>query len=609
MMKKRSFNKEQVYRRLLRNAAELWGMHETDLDSMDPLAKMLLGATSKEIERIGNELQSSDTRIFKRIAQFLLPDEIQQAIPAHAVIQVHPVETGEVTRYEEFAYEKRWRNKADLNKVETADVRFSPAGEFSTSDCKLIYRAQGQILKSTAGLVTEDLTRFESQIPQNEIYLGFRIGERETNEIRLYFDWMNISNKRTLIDEFSKLSIYDIAGQPVLTRRGIKGEEDEFNINELVEVNSRLEEKVNKYYEDRFLRFTIDDSVSNRIPPFLGDALDEVGENNPESIRWMKLVLPAGLSIQQMNDVVLIDNAIPSLNRSLHRSIYRMHKELNIKKLDFDNFFLEVERAESNQGLIYHECPSLDIMEMDKGSFTIRLGGTGRLDERDGYEYLNYVLDLLRDEKQSFASLDVTSTISDLRDIEQVLQRVKKRVSDGKGGSNQPYIIVKPHSNSENAHIYFWSTDGTMANGIPLNSRLRCRNSGLTRNGQVTMVTQSIGGRNEMDGKQMVQAYRSAVLSRGTVVTKRDIMEACRTICGDRLLTIKIDKGVMTSVEPGEGLLKTIDVKAKFKKTTSPEMSEHLRQQMQSELKAASNFAIPLRVLTQISKEHVVGVA
>ena len=116
-MRANKFTKEAVYRRLLKNAGELWNVHQSDLESIEPVAKMLLGALAKELERVGNDLYSSDARIFDRLAELLLPEELQVATPAHGIVRMEPSEEGEITAYDEMYFEKKWKDKQNLNKI------------------------------------------------------------------------------------------------------------------------------------------------------------------------------------------------------------------------------------------------------------------------------------------------------------------------------------------------------------------------------------------------------------------------------------------------------------------------------------------------------------
>ncbi|NND94060.1 MAG: hypothetical protein HKN45_04295 [Flavobacteriales bacterium] len=604
MIKGNKFTKDKVYRRLLNNAAELWEIPKTELDSLDPLAKLLLGAMAKEMERIGNELYTSDTRIFKRIAQFLLPDELQTAIPAHAVVLCHPAESGDVSRYDEMSFEKRWKNKENLNKVENATLHFSSAGDFDVADIQLKYRAQGASISQYEGLTALETAHLSSSIPSNQILLGFEISEKNfPSQVRLYFDWLSAQEKKFLYSQIQKIQVLDLSDRALRASPGLKDEERVFDLRSSVRGRSVLEEKTVSYYNDRFLRVELKNELSKEVPNFLSSALEELGDKDSSDIMWFKLILPPDLSQTDIDDVMVLPNCIPVLNRKMEKSIYKLNRELNIKKLEFENYFLEIEKAESNYGLTYDECPSLEMTEMKQGSFNLRMGGTGRLDERDGVEYLNYLLDLLRDEKQSFSALDVTSTVSDLKTIEQILQKIKKRVKDARRGSKQPFVVIKPHSTSENAHIFFWSSDGKLANNIPMNSKMRSSNAGIARDGHVTVVSTTLGGQNEMDSKEMIQKYRSTVLSRGMVVTKRDISELCRSIAGEHLDKVMIKQGILASSANKSGFQRSIDVHLVYSENLRDRhQREHLSQRIESELKSTSNFAMPIRII--IEEQH-----
>jgi hypothetical protein len=81
------FAKASVKSRLTRQAAELWGYGEGDLDAFDPLVNLLLEACAVEFEKIGQELHNTQYRLIERLATLLNPEVIDAPRPAHAVLQ------------------------------------------------------------------------------------------------------------------------------------------------------------------------------------------------------------------------------------------------------------------------------------------------------------------------------------------------------------------------------------------------------------------------------------------------------------------------------------------------------------------------------------------
>ena len=81
------FSKASIKSRLTRQAAELWGYSEGDLDGFDPLVHVLLEACAVEFEKIGQELHNTQYRLIERLATLLNPDVVDAPHPAHAVAQ------------------------------------------------------------------------------------------------------------------------------------------------------------------------------------------------------------------------------------------------------------------------------------------------------------------------------------------------------------------------------------------------------------------------------------------------------------------------------------------------------------------------------------------
>ena len=95
MFDARFFSKENIRNRLIRQSAELWGIDESELANFDPLVRLLLESTSVEIEKIGREIQGSETRLMERIAEVLCPGAVNLPQPARAIAQATPMETRE----------------------------------------------------------------------------------------------------------------------------------------------------------------------------------------------------------------------------------------------------------------------------------------------------------------------------------------------------------------------------------------------------------------------------------------------------------------------------------------------------------------------------------
>jgi hypothetical protein len=290
-------------------------------------------------------------------------------------------------------------------------------------------------------------------------------------------------------------------------------------------------------------------------------------------------------------------NCFPALNRKLCRQVFRLQPELNIRKLEFDGHFLGVERVETSRGEIYTEQDSLRMDEALKGTYTVRTGNIGRIDERDGHGYLKYLLDLIREEKQAFASANVSSTIEDLNTVEQTIEKIEKRISFTGASGSEPYIMLTPIKNFENIYVHFWSTDGDFANGINTNNSLECKTTGLSENGQAVFVMDTVGGAGGLMDADLIRNYKNAILSKESIVTVADIKSLCYSLGGNSIASIEVRKEIAESSQQKIGLIQQLNIFIKFRNSVEDEaLKDFIIQRFEAEIEAKSNFSLPLQI-------------
>jgi len=313
------------------------------------------------------------------------------------------------------------------------------------------------------------------------------------------------------------------------------------------------------------------------------------------NLRWLRLDFPTDIGQELLKDAQILDNCAPVINRRLEKAIHRLQHDLNIKRLDARGAFLGMEKAESNKGQVYAKVPSTEQVDSTPGSFTIRYGATARFDERDGSQLIQHAIDQIREESRAFASMDLASTVSDLRSVAQALSRIERRLQESSVGTAQTYVALRPFEETETAHLHYWTTDGEAANGIPAGTILRSSQQSLSPRSGIRLVTSTVGAREQRSQKEMVQQYRAVVLARGRIVTRRDIMEHCRTVCGSRLKDVSVEDGITLSPAPQKGLVRCLEVVLSFDGKAYPaEEMNYLRERLRSELNAASALSLPI---------------
>ncbi len=600
-MLKNPFSQSSVYKSMLQTAAESWNVRESDLTGLDPSYKLLMNALAKELEKVGHELKGAEARMLKRMARQIMPNALQSVLPAHGVIHFTPTEKVELSCYDHFSYEKRWHNKEKFNRLESRDIHFTSAAPLHMYPSRIKYRIDAERVLALEGAQQEVLDLPSPLRDPRSIVLG--ISKLRTSSLQFYFDWFKDVEKKSLFNLLGKLRITLLDGSPLASSHGFASSEKSVGSNILDQLSTMkmMEQFVVNFYSNRFLNVELASLSAEQSRDAVPEAYRSlVEELDPDSeCTWLALHFPDEASEQLVHDAFVQINCFPALNRKMERQVFRLQPDLNIKKLDFEGAFLDVERVESAEGRAYAETRHIAGEVKNPGTYTIRRAGVGRLDEREASEYLRYMLDLLKEEKQAFASVDASSTASDLKKIEQAIARVEKRVESSGLRNNRPYILLSPHKQSENVYIYFWSTFAAFANGINRESAVECNTAGISISGQAQMLTDSTGGEDELSDSMLVERYKSSLLTKEVIVTKADIISHCKAIGGEDVKEIIVSKEVEASSQRGHGLMQVLRVGVRFTGGLETEKKNYVIQRMESELQARSNFSIPLNVCEQ----------
>jgi len=589
-------SRDEVKERLWRIALEAWDMSDMHVGRVDPLVNLIFGALALEVERIGHTIYDSDARIFEHLARHLLPEVLVLAEPAHAVVKLFPSGRMTVTRFDELYFEQTIRRKENMNRPETREHGFSVAGDIRTTNLRLICRAVGTELELVEGTRRRPVAPLRMPVAPQAMYLGFAGDHADEDEIQLYFDWPGHPARDRCIAAVQRISVHDHAGTPLRTEAGLPvWDAEEHQIGDRHHINV-LEKRVRAFYQRNFLRIRTG-PINTVLPPELEGLPKEIGGVSTSSVVWLRIDLPSDIGPDLIAAALVLENCAPVINRSLRKAIFRLQPDLNIKRLDANGAFLGMEKAENGTEQVYLEVPSTEQVDITPGTYTIRHGATARFDERDGTQLLQHTMDQIREESRAFASLDVSSTLSDLRSINQSISRIERRLREVEAGKARTYVVMRPFDSSETAHLHFWTTEAEEANGIPPGTTLRSKHSGLGSGGMVQLISPTVGGREKRSHKELVHMYRSTVLGRGRIATRRDIMEHCRTICGVRLCNVAIKDGLMLAPEPSKGLVRCLDVQLTFEQgSVSASEAEYFRERLQADLNTSSALSLPIRV-------------
>jgi len=174
---------------------------------------------------------------------------------------------------------------------------------------------------------------------------------------------------------------------------------------------------------------------------------------------------------------------------------------------------------------------------------------------------------------------------------------VKNRIQNTGQKGLSPYILLKPRKDYENVYAYYWTCSGELANGINQGSYFVSQTPGLTESGQALLLTNSVGGRDNLNDTELIETYRHALLTKDSIVTHEDILSLCAVVGGKYLANVEIDKKIVPSSLVKEGLTKVLSIKLFFKSSSDQDIvRNYVLQKLNSELEAKSNFSIPYKI-------------
>lgn len=611
-------SRERIKARMMRNAADSWGQPNTTIESFDPLVAMIIGTCAIELEKVSNELQSSQSRVLERLAQLLTPYVLKGPRAAHAIAHLQSVEPNTMLpRTAQFYVQKRLPILEGTSREEFAQVFFTSCTDVKLWDAKVKYMVSGnevqqinQVFEREKIIESNSGKRFQPEI----LYIGIAINNRidSLKDMAFYFDWPNNADKPNYYRLLPYTNVYlDTellkTGQGVMPREYQDGGLGTFKLEIDDDIAELAERQLLENYYGRYIRITEKQNfpLSDSLRPY-PSAFTDVFE--PEDLRsfkdellWIKMEFPPTSGYNAITDAVCALNCIPVMNRKLNEFTYRLQSGNNIIPLNSeDNHYFSLKSVKNLDSEDYLPAIGHEIHKESPGRFLLRQGGVQRFDTRTASELLKYLLDLLRDESAAFAVYGNDLLTNNLRELSQIMNNLAQKIEKHEVDEESvTYLIIKPKSESENLFLEFWSTHGDFANGIRTGSKLTPYGSYDVRSESAVLISTSFGGRDELNNPDTLLAFRRALLSRDRLVTPADIELLVRQELGNRASDVQIRHGNRMSADRSKGFYKVVEVVVKplADDRMAPEQWELLRSGLEATISQKVNGFYPVQVV------------
>jgi hypothetical protein len=605
------FSKASIKSRLTRQAAELWGYGEADLDGFDPLVHVLLEACAVEFEKIGQELHSTQDRLVERLATLLNPDVVDAPHPAHAVAQARARESVALLPNDtQFVFAPPTVGRQGAGQ----ELFFSPLQATRLVSGAVRCLATDATVWQVAAngqkrVVAQALAPAPAEHRRLWIGLSLPTEGVKISDLTFYFDWLN-EPRRAAYAVFLPGERWLLGRTEVMASQGLPEQSAAVGIaagalNGEYDFLRRVEQRVRELYAPAFVQLAgsaeaLASYAPRPYPPELAESFDAATELQglTQPLTWLEVRFAHALPPEAFDQLVCALNCFPVLNRRLHKVLFRLQPALNLFPLVSEEPFLAIRDVYSLSNVAYRTTTLSDLNEGATDTYTLRTHGVGRFDTRTGREALRELLELLRDESSAFTAAGTDFIGSILRELDQNLARLEERLDRTRVAEQPvPYVLLRPQNVNDSVYLEYWSSNGEAANRLAAGSHLRIHDGHFLD--EVRLLTTTSGGRERPRPEERTHALRRNLLARNRLVTLADIKAACWAELGPQLATVHVEKAFQTGATPTAGFVRCIRVvltPAEPTRLSAPEW-QRASQELHTVLSSQSALNMPYEIV------------
>jgi hypothetical protein len=606
------FSKASIKSRLTRQAAELWGYGEADLDGFDPLVHILLEACAVEFEKIGQELHTTQDRLVERLATLLNPDVVDAPHPAHAVAQARAREAlvqlpndaqfvfAPPTVGRQAAGQELFFSPLQATRLVSGAVRC-----LATDATVWQVEANGQ-----KRVVAQAATPAPAEHRRLWIGLSLPTEGVKISDLTFYFDWLN-EPRRAAYAAFLPGEQWLLGRSELLASQGLPEPPPAAGtaagaLNGEYDFLRRVEQQVRELYAPAFVQLRGSaGALAGYVPrPYPAELAESFSATELQALTqpltWLEVRFAHALPPEAFDQLVCALNCFPVLNRHLHKVLYRLQPALNLFPLVSEEPFLAIRDVYSLSNVAYRPTTLNDLREGATDTYTLRTHGVGRFDTRTGREALRELLELLRDESSAFTAAGTDFVGSILRELDQNLARLEERLDRTRTAEQPvPYVLLRPQNVNDSVYLEYWSSNGEAANRLAAGSQLRIHDGHFLD--EVRLLTTTGGGRERPRPEERTHALRRNLLARNRLVTLADIKAACWAELGPQLAAVDVEKAFQAGSTPTAGFVRCIRVvltPAEPTRLSAPEW-QRASQELHTVLSGQSALNMPYEVVVK----------
>ncbi len=614
-----------IYQSILVRAADMWGVEYEDVErdigqQFDPIVRFLAGACSSELERVYQNIHDTEGRLQERLARVLLPEYFHLPQPAHALAtataSADPIMIDESSTLIRELGEKK------------GDIAFSPL--FPTQQLpgtikivatpeRLIDAEQRAALPRGGAIKNERVSRIllgiELKTPLSNwkaSCLFFDLRGRSTDESEKARFFAAISKSRCTLNGREMKMESGLPSTPLLLEDYLNG-------------NERLQSQIRARYERHFLTFQEEDAPSGegmKATDFLSEwfqsqqmpeaeiekQVAKIDKNIKQPLIWLEIHLARPVEVSQLASRLIVRlNVFPVVNRRLCGNGNGEHFFLQTNAIKWVHLqpkdsFVAIRRVYEEKlpdNPVFTFKPFADFKEESKPSYTLRMGGIGRWDDFNAWKRMAYLVGILQDNYGHTELIQKAASALSLEDIHHLLgKKIEQTATDHKPTTDIYVLLHTGITSGMRVRVEYWTSIGSEANGIPAKTALKCtaKVSADLETDSIELISVTEEGADPLESTEQLDAMKSALLSRGRIVTREDVKTFCKVHLRDRLADITVTDGVGTDPRFDFGMTRRLHVQLLPATSAIKEDWEAICRQLETLLEQKSSSNVPIHV-------------
>ena len=613
-------SRDSIKRRMIRNASRIWGYSDVqDVNSFDPMVKMLVETLADELFNLQNQLSDSEKRIADKLLDILFNRSGLLHSPAHALAEAIPSRLRvDIDEDYHFAIQSQISKKVgEETKYELKELVFTPTGTVTLLKGEITCIEIGGALFRTFGQDKELVGRASRVMAfdRTKISIGLTMNQKQTDlsGLLLYFQVKNNPAE----DQFYSLlttASWKANNEDISIQKGIdQGADDpcEGLSSLLIKENSKTYsscQAINTVYENALFRVSSADAKisysdqNSYIPANILKGYDEkVLKPFAKVTLWLEIYLEGAVSEELIEDFVVLMNCFPVINRKLHEASFSISKGLNILPLTTDDIFFDIKELTDSSGVAFKALESLENDQFNQEAYYLSQQGVARYNSQESHEMINQLINLVKNEGAAFAAIGRDLIVSEMHDLTQILNRLQQRLeANNTPNDSSVFVFLNTNRRNERAHLSYWSTTGEIANNIRAGSVLNII-KGIDLEPQVLFLSNTIGGKRKPSQDEKLNKLRVNLLSHGRILTNEDIKAFCFDFFGSELKSVRVTRGVKLDEKPGSGMVRCLDVHLLFHaQQTIPANDLNIRMRnIKVLLEKRTQMMVPIRVVME----------